>query len=357
MNWGRCLEGRFIRNCWYVAAWDDEVVRGKLDTVTICGVPLLLYRADDGELVVLEDRCCHRMAPLSKGRIEDGCNLRCMYHGFKFDPSGRCIEIPGQEAIPEAARVRRYAAAIRYGWIWVWMGDAGLADQALLPKASFELADDLLYRRGHLDYDAHYELLNDNLTDFSHLSFVHAESFRSTEVWARTRPEVKPIDRGIRVSRWFSPDAPALRSDSQSTERLQGGAQPFAMYQTYDYLAPGVLLMYSSFHNPALMPRDRSSGFGIEPLSIRIDFQAVTPISARRTRYFFNAAVRAMDGGEAVADRTLAVTKMAFAEDRDIIEGQQRILDSSPGTQLLTTCDVGPVQFRSVLRRLIDAEA
>ena len=61
--------------------------------------------------------------------------MRCMYHGLKFDSSGRCIEIPGQETIPPQARVRRYAGARRHSWIWVWMGEADAADASLVPPA------------------------------------------------------------------------------------------------------------------------------------------------------------------------------------------------------------------------------
>lgn len=350
------MTNAFIRNCWYVAGWDPDLEPGSMLAITICDIPLVLYRTSEGETVALEDRCCHRMAPLSQGRIEDGCNLRCMYHGLKFAPSGQCIEIPGQDQIPSTAKVTRFATAIRYDWIWVWLGESAEADLSLLPSAPHEPGEGYLYRRGHLDYDANYELLNDNLTDFSHLSYVHAASFRSTDVWAETRPEVKAIDRGIRVTRWFGPERSPLRADSQSTERLQGGAKAFAMFQTYDYLAPGILLMFSSFHDPALVPSPPPSGAELPPLSIRIDFQAVTPLSARKTRYFFNAAVREIDGGEAMADRTLATTEMAFAEDRAMIEGQQRILDLRPGNEVLTTADVGPVQFRAALRRLRAAE-
>src|SRR5215471_4453184 len=108
----------FVRNCWYVAAWDYELKPGELIGRTIINEPVALYRASDGGLVAVEDRCCHRFAPLSKGRIE-GDDLRCMYHGLKFDRTGRCIEIPGQETIPAKARVRRYAAVDRHSWVWV----------------------------------------------------------------------------------------------------------------------------------------------------------------------------------------------------------------------------------------------
>ena len=82
----------FLRNCWYVAAWSEEVGRAPLARILL-GLPVMLYRIEKGEAVALEDRCCHRNLPLSMGFIE-GDNVRCGYHGLKFAPSGQCIEFP-----------------------------------------------------------------------------------------------------------------------------------------------------------------------------------------------------------------------------------------------------------------------
>jgi phenylpropionate dioxygenase-like ring-hydroxylating dioxygenase large terminal subunit len=83
-----------LRNSWYVAAWDREVTRAPLARVFL-DQPVVLYRKEDGTPVALEDRCCHRQLPLSMGKVE-GDELRCGYHGLKFDSAGRCVEIPGQ---------------------------------------------------------------------------------------------------------------------------------------------------------------------------------------------------------------------------------------------------------------------
>ena len=69
----------FVKNTWYVAAWDNEVGDEGLFSRTIIGVPVLMYRDSAGRLVALEDRCCHRGAPLSVGRREGDC-VRCLYH-------------------------------------------------------------------------------------------------------------------------------------------------------------------------------------------------------------------------------------------------------------------------------------
>jgi phenylpropionate dioxygenase-like ring-hydroxylating dioxygenase large terminal subunit len=345
---------QYVRNAWYVAGWDSELAPGDLLAVTIAEELLLIYRTADGELVGLEDRCCHRSAPLSKGRIEDGCNIRCMYHGFKFDPAGRCIAIPGQSAIPSAAKVRAFPVAASMGWIWIWMGDEGAADVSLLPAKS-GLDQPLLSRRGFMDYRANYELINDNLTDFSHLSFVHHESFGNTEVWAEFRPNVRPLDRGVQVSRQFTPDQPPFKPTALGARR-HVNPEPKRMVQTYDYVVPGILLMESRFYREADMAADNTPREGAEPLTVRIDLQAVTPIGERDSRYYFQAHIRPQDGGETMADQLLGDTLRAFAEDREMIEAQQVRLDLRNSPQVLGGSDVAPVQMRAAVRKLISRE-
>src|SRR5438552_3769362 len=124
----------FLRNCWYVAGWTHHFPEDGLVTRTILGDPIVLYRKRDGGIVALENRCCHRLAPLSRGRKE-GDDLRCMYHGLKFAPSGKCIEVPQQDIIPSTALVRSYPVVEQDCWVWIWMGEPALADRALIPGA------------------------------------------------------------------------------------------------------------------------------------------------------------------------------------------------------------------------------
>ena len=76
------------------AAWSHELEAAKPFAVSILDEPIALYRSESGRLVALEDRCVHRLAPLSLGRCE-GDRLRCMYHGLLYDPDGAVAEIPG----------------------------------------------------------------------------------------------------------------------------------------------------------------------------------------------------------------------------------------------------------------------
>jgi phenylpropionate dioxygenase-like ring-hydroxylating dioxygenase large terminal subunit len=88
-------DGIFLRNCWYVAGWNHELIDGKKLARTILERPIVLYRGESGKIVALDDRCCHRAAPLSMGRIE-GDDIRCMYHGMKFDPAGSASRSPAR---------------------------------------------------------------------------------------------------------------------------------------------------------------------------------------------------------------------------------------------------------------------
>ena len=101
----------FLKNCWYVAAWDHELIDGRLLARTLLEQRVLLYKGDSGQVVALADRCCHRGVPLHLGRREGDC-IRCMYHGLKFDATGKCVQIPGQEMVPARLGVRSYPVEI-----------------------------------------------------------------------------------------------------------------------------------------------------------------------------------------------------------------------------------------------------
>ncbi|HUK60234.1 MAG TPA: Rieske 2Fe-2S domain-containing protein, partial [Stellaceae bacterium] len=98
----------FLRNAWYIAAWADELKTAPLAR-RICNEPLVLFRGRDGAVAALDDRCCHRAAPLSRGTlVEEG--IQCGYHGLIIDGAGQCVRVPGQKLVPDTARVRSYPA-------------------------------------------------------------------------------------------------------------------------------------------------------------------------------------------------------------------------------------------------------
>lgn len=90
---------------WYPVAWSRELKAGKSFATGFAGEPIVLVRPLDGPVFALEDRCAHRQVPLSKG-VVDGCSIRCCYHGWRYDNSGRCIDVPylGKGKLPNGVR-------------------------------------------------------------------------------------------------------------------------------------------------------------------------------------------------------------------------------------------------------------
>ena len=340
-----------LKHCWYVAAWSHEVPVGKLHALTIIGQPVLVYRKQDGTLVAMADQCCHRHAPLSRGRLE-GDDVRCMYHGLKFNAEGRCIEIPGQPEVGERFCVRTYAVREADGWIWVWMDKQETADVSLIPSATGP--DDPRYhmRAGHLDYQANYLLVNDNLTDFSHIAFVHENTLAGgTRDTAEVQARVQLLERGIRVTRW----------NRNMPSRSKDAKYPFNdNFMTYDFLVPGVLLMFSGNYPVGTAdachmepPGDR------EPISATFTSQAVTPLTADTARYYFCWGPRIEDhrANPQLIEILWSLANRAFAEDRDMIEAQQRVINLHTGAPMHSiTHDRGPTMMRKVIDRLHQAE-
>jgi len=338
-----------VKNCWYVAGWSSELPESGMIARTIINEPILLYRSSDGEVVALEDRCCHRQAPLSLGRRE-GDNIRCMYHGLKFEPSGRCIEIPGQETIPPKARVRKYAATDKHSWLWVWMGDAATADLSLIPAAVGLDDPAWTLRAGNIDYEANHLLIHDNLCDFSHIAYVHEKTFGGgDDRIARTRPKVSTLERGIRVERW-STDAP---------ERSYGVGAGQDRWMRYDYVVPGIFLMRSENHPPGTAARFDFGEPTSEPIHANFTSQAVTAMTDETSRYFYSWGPRAC---EAQAHPEMPGTMFelavrAFEEDRCMIEAQQRNQKRRAEPEpLIIGHDRGPALMRAVFERLAKQE-
>jgi len=334
----------YVRNAWYVASWEQDLAVEKPQSITILDEPIVMYRAATGRLVALEDRCVHRLAPLSLGRCE-GEALRCMYHGLLFNPEGKVIEIPGQDLVPQQAQVRRYPVVERHSWIWIWMGDADRADERLIPPAVGFDDPDYILGRGQLDYLAEARLINDNLLDFSHLTYVHANSFGASDTWARSLPRIIPLERGVRFERWM----PAERSvRTQATE-------PMDRWQAYDFLLPGVLLMTGGNFPLGTAERLNNAAPDLDEAINGRNFtsQAVTPMTGKTSRYFFSWGPHRAHGDEAFRDTLMGIAAMAFDEDKTMIEAQQRVIDATPDPRIMpTAADKGVTLFNRLVERL-----
>lgn len=336
----------FVRNCWYVAAWDHEVPEAGCLARTIIGEPIVLWRDSRGTIVALQDRCRHRGAPLSMGRVE-GDSIRCMYHGLAFNQQGACVHIPSQDRIPPTAAVRAYPIVVAHRWIWIWMGDPTLADASTIVPTPWLDSPDWRCQPDYIHYETNYLLIADNLLDFSHLPFLHSSSLGGSPDYAAVLPQVELLERGVRLTKWvLNTEPPAYSAQFGATD----GNGRVDRWMFYDFVAPGVLTMDSGMK--AAGAADDAPG--------RIAFrgcQALTPETVDSTHYFFaHCHDFGLDDPSVTAQIHQGILT-AFDEDRRMIVAQQRNLALDPDFRMMPLAvDAGLQQFRHAIDRLIRAE-
>jgi phenylpropionate dioxygenase-like ring-hydroxylating dioxygenase large terminal subunit len=340
----------FLKNCWYVAALDHELIDGKLLSRIVLGEHVLLYRGESGNVIAMNDRCPHRGALLSHGRLE-GDSVRCMYHGIKYDGSGKCVQIPGQDMIPPKLKVRTYPIAVRSPFIWVWMGDAAKADPALIVDLPYLNDPQWHGIPAYLHYNASYLLIVDNLSDFSHLGFVHTKTLGGSEEYAyASKPTaIERLERGFRVERWH------LNSDPPPFHRkvIRDKSTPVDRRNIATMLIPGIFHMETLF---APAGQGAQAGNIADAKEYR-NCQFMTP-ETEHTTHFFWTYLNNFEGGDSTISRSLLDSLIeGFMEDKEIIERQQKTLDEDPNFQMLAILADAPLaHFRRVLGKLIDAE-
>ena len=159
-------------NYWYPVLAARKLKAGKATRVTFAGEPIVIVRTRTGRLFALEDRCAHRQVPLSEG-VVDGEHIQCCYHGWVYDCSGRCVNIPyvgNSTSIPKG--VRHYPCRQAYGLIFVYPGDMEKLDAVAFPDVPHWGTGD--YKTRYLDgkVACHYSFLHENLMDMNH-QFLH----------------------------------------------------------------------------------------------------------------------------------------------------------------------------------------
>jgi vanillate O-demethylase monooxygenase subunit len=337
---------KFLRNCWYLAAWSDELTAEKPFARTILEEVIAFFRKPDGSPAAVLDQCPHRFAPLSAGTI-DGGSLRCRYHGLAFDGAGRCSSNP-HGPITGNMKVKSYPVVERFRGIWIWMGDAAKADPSKLPDLEFlESAPATAFNCGYLHSKANYQLWIDNILDLSHTDFLHPDTLGGGAV-TETKAETTRLEDGVDI-KWITPNrkpAPLL------AKLFEGIADETDVWQEVRWWAPGVIRLLAG---AVAAGRPRTEGF--ENRNVHI----MTPETANTNHYLF-AATRnfRMDDEKLNQQMSEARRKIFSTEDLPMIEacqakmGERSFWDMKP---ILLGVDAGPVLVRRVLDQMIAAES
>jgi phenylpropionate dioxygenase-like ring-hydroxylating dioxygenase large terminal subunit len=336
----------FVRNAWYVAATRKEVTEKPLAR-TLLNEPIVLFRSGRGEICALEDRCCHRGAPLSLGCPTEA-GIRCGYHGMEFDRGGRCIGIPGQTTIPSRAKVKSYPVADRGDYVWIWMGREDLADPAAIIDYPPDDPVDWPRTNDMLHLKASYVMVLENLMDLSHLSYLHKSSIGSSEADSENATmDVQRTPSGMKFLRVMrNADAPA------SWRKRYPTGPKVDRWSDFEYIAPSTVVQFSGGVNAG----DYDAGVRGGSHLVRT-LHAITPETEKSCFYFFNKAdgyARFEDPGK---PRTWASTTDVFKEDAFMLEQQQLRLENFDVDRLMDiNTDVARVQMVRALKERLRKE-
>ena len=332
----------FMRNAWYVAGYSSELTTTALLGRTLLGLPVLLFRDQEGKIKAIGNRCPHRFVPLSLGSIVDG-QVRCGYHGLGFDSSGRCVHNPhgptGRLAVPA------YPLEERHGLLWIWMGDREAADASLVPD--FAGLDPMKshVRTGYLHGQANYELMTDNILDLSHIEFLHPAL--GTEAVSRAKVEVSEAPGMLSTTRRIRDEV----LPSRLALVYRSGAQRVHRTMSVSWQAPANMVL-----TVTIEPADPSQEWQTGSQTLHL----FTPETEQSTHYFYVGIMPRSTADEATADSFIAALGRAFTtEDKPMIEaqaglvGDRDIMDLKPA---LFPIDKAPVRARRLLAQLIAGE-
>jgi phenylpropionate dioxygenase-like ring-hydroxylating dioxygenase large terminal subunit len=346
------IDGPYVRNAWYVAAWSDEVADDKLVARTIMNEPVVLYRKADGHVAAIEDRCPHRFAPLSMGKIVHGDRIQCPYHGLELDATGACVHNPhGAKNIPSRARVKSYPVVEKHKAVWVWMG-AAPADAGKVPD--FSVLDNVpelhTTKRDSIVIKANYQLIIDNLLDLSHTSYLH-EGILGNQDTVESEIAFEQDGDDVVVKRHATNSAPP----GMFAQFWPGHPPKVDKFTNMRWMAPSTLRLVTGICKMGA-PHDTGTGYHAIHL--------LTPENARSTHYFFTAVRFGVMTTDEQFNRDMQVKishmrRFAFEEqDAPVIEAQQRIIETAerPLDPLILAIDVGPARYKRVLSKMAQAE-
>lgn len=333
----------YPRRQWWMVAFSSEVSREILPR-TVLGEKVVLYRTEDGKAVAAAGICPHRMYPMEKGRLV-GDDIQCGYHGFKYDPKGVCVLTPSQ-ATPAPACLRSYPVIEHGGTVWMWTGEAELADPALMPDLSSvglgnpDWAADFAPR---FDLGGRYTLLIDNLLDLTHVSFIHTDTLPNGDAVAKIPYELVSTEKSLNMRRVGKgiPSNPFLKT----------------LYPHYD--GPADQSFDAEYLGPCLIRTAGTmwaSGTG-EPLGTLNFLHIITPETPTTTFYH---TITTRDFG--LKDPAVSALSDLFArtigpQDKEAIEAIEKVLQGR-GIPREVSCkaDAGAIQVRRRLTAQIEAE-
>lgn len=192
-----------IPNQWYAVLASKEVKPNQITSALRMNLPLAFFRTENGTLGCVADRCSHRGAALSGGKVKGDC-LQCPFHGLEFLPDGQCRFVPadGKASVEDLSRfrVKSYPVREAHGMIYLWYGN-GEPDMSE-PLPFFDEHIDSGFARSMFTdkWNSHYSRCIENQLDVVHLPFVHHNTIGKGNKTLVNGPAVEFSDGFLRTS-------------------------------------------------------------------------------------------------------------------------------------------------------------
>ncbi len=168
-------KGLSFPKSWYPLCHSSDVKTGKVIHQQAFGVPLVIYRTEQGQVAAMHATCCHMGADLARGAVV-GEHLQCPLHHWEFGTDGACKRIPAGVPIPERARQTHLVTQERYGLVFAFLGG-----EPTFPIPSFP--EDVARQISSvtmMEFDTPYQVLAANSYDAQHFSSVHHRGLLET---------------------------------------------------------------------------------------------------------------------------------------------------------------------------------
>jgi len=319
---------------WHPVARIEDLRDAPL-AATLLGEPVVLWR--DGRAVVhaWADRCPHRGAALSRGRVlpvpeaPGLARLECPYHGWRFDADARCAVVPALPGFlpPPAHRAREYEALQRHGLLWVRLapGDTGVPE--------FAAETDPRLRKvtcGPYDVATSAPRLVENFLDMAHFGFVHEGSLGD-----RDHPEIPDYRVDDTPTGLLATGCTAWQP--VSSIHATGGAR---VDYTYEVAGPYTCVLTKAPEAEKVA----IDGFR-ESIALFVD-----PLGPETSRVWIRLAMTDFDSSDATMR---AFQDMIFGQDLPVLESQRpKRLPLDPKAEVHCAADKASAAYRRYLRRI-----
>lgn len=229
---GNAPMGRLMRSHWIPALLSEQVEQpdGAPVRVRVLGDDLVVFRDSKGRIGALDELCPHRRASLAYGRNED-CGLRCLYHGWKFDVDGNCVDMssePPESNLKDKVRHKAYPVRECAGFVWIYMGPADETPEFQRPP--FSPDDETPVSILKIRIPCNWAQIMEGQIDSAHSSSLHSSDMIPARVESA----------GANDSHWLRPSTDkSPRLVSQPTPfgfRYAAIRRPIKNAATHDYV-------------------------------------------------------------------------------------------------------------------------